>query len=208
MRSALPSKLGAHDFGLVHACVLVLLAACGDSTSAPPRDGGPAVSPQVVDVSFCSGAQPSWVAFQDGDGSWTRTLPTLSDGRFRFRHAFISDRAGMAMMRPAGEQTMLFVQYAAPAELAVAGDTSSAFCATARPKSLLGRVAGLDTSDVAVSPNPGINPTSASSPKRQPITGIRNRSSINQLNCSRLFSTVAERRFFDRISELTGREKT
>jgi len=150
MRSVRSSGFRARAARLVHAGVLVILAACGDSTSAPPIDGGPAVSPQVVDVSFCTGAQPSWVAFQDGDGSWTETLPTIADGKFRFRRAFMSDRATMALMRPAGEMTMLFVQYAAPAELAAVGDTTSALCGPAHPKSLLGRVEGLDTSDIAV----------------------------------------------------------
>jgi hypothetical protein len=149
MRSVRTTRFWSGSSVLVCACALATLEACRDYTSAPPY-GGPAASPQVVDVSFCSAVQPAWVAFQDGDGTWTRTIPTSEGEKIRFRYAFTSNRAGIAVLRRFGDRTMLFVQYASPAELVIVGDTTSGECGSMRSKTLLGTVADLDTSDIAV----------------------------------------------------------
>lgn len=86
--------------------VLLGLAAC-DATTDP--DLG-----EPVDLSFapCVGASdsPTWFAFQDGDGSWTRV--TASAGAFNF--AIASGRGGIAMYTPADG---LFIVYATTEEL-------------------------------------------------------------------------------------------
>src|SRR5690349_17192993 len=44
------------------ALLLALLAACGDDPASP---GKHEVTPTDVDVTFCPGLEPAWVAFQD-----------------------------------------------------------------------------------------------------------------------------------------------
>lgn len=125
-----------------------LASACSDYTSAP-YTGGP-VPPSATEVVFCNGSEPSWVAFQDGDGAWTRALPVTAAGNVRFRNAFTSTRAGIATARVFSNLTLVSVQYGDPAELQIVGDTLPEDCSTSRPKTLLGTVAGIDTSEVAV----------------------------------------------------------
>ena len=65
------------------ALAISLLGACSDDTNnpaAPPSPPAPEPdpTPTSVEIAFCNGAEPQWVAFQDGDGEWTRAQPTIS----------------------------------------------------------------------------------------------------------------------------------
>ena len=134
------------------ALATATLAACGDYQSnpvAPRPDPGP--PPTTVDVTFCNGAQPRWVAFQDGDGEWTRAEPIVAGQLASFRHTFNSNRGAVAAAREfAGGLTTLAIQYAAPAELTIAGEARPDLCGAVAAGTLLGTVAGIDTNEVAV----------------------------------------------------------
>jgi len=60
------------------------LGACSDRAMSPP----PPPPPTTVDVAYCSGLEPTWVAFQDGDGAWTQAQPIVSGPHTTFRYAF------------------------------------------------------------------------------------------------------------------------
>jgi len=129
--------------------VLLLIAAvtaCSDGTlpSVPP----PPPPPTSVAVAYC--IQPAWVAFQDGDGAWTRAQPVLSGSNTTFRSEFSAGRGGIATLSRAGDNmTVLSVLYGTPAELVTAGDTNPRDCGPAPAKTLLGTVARLDTNETA-----------------------------------------------------------
>ena len=125
--------------------------ACSDHdayTTSPPPDTNRG---QTVAVAYCAPVAPMWVAFQDGDGAWTRALPEVSGNTTTFRHEFSSDRGAIATLSStsAGGFTTLDVLYGAPAELTDAGDTLRADCVAEGTKILLGSVAGLNPSDLA-----------------------------------------------------------
>ena len=107
----------------------------------------PVVPQPAVAVAYCAAAAPTWVAFRDGDGSWTRELPDAGSSRPTFSHVFTSDRAAIATLTPsfAGAFTVLRVLYGTPAELATEGDTTAADCAVGQGKTLHGNVTGLET---------------------------------------------------------------
>ena len=65
---------------LVAALALSLLSACSEDSSDAvyPTEPPPSSTPSAVDVAYCRGAEPLWVAFQDGDGAWTRARPIAS----------------------------------------------------------------------------------------------------------------------------------
>ena len=128
---------------------LALLAACHDyaPASTAPEDGDP---PTALDVAYCTGIEPSWVAFQDGDGAWTRAEPAVAGRLTTFHHAFTANRGAVATLTLFDRGiTSLSIQYGAPAELGFVGDTLARNCDFSAPHKLLGRVAGLDTSEVA-----------------------------------------------------------
>ena len=102
----------------------------------------------TVDVAYCAGLQPAWLAFQDGDGAWTRTLPVQRGNKIVFTHTFTSNRGAVATTQLFGAVSSVGVQYGAPPELASVGDTVEQFC-TLESKTLLGTVAGLDTNETA-----------------------------------------------------------
>src|SRR6266513_1294427 len=125
---------------------VVAVSACSDGTlpSAPP----PPPPPISVAVAYC--IQPAWVAFQDGDGAWTRAQPVLSGSNTTFRSEFSAGRGGIATLSRAGDNmTVLSVLYGTPAELVTAGDTNPRDCGPAPAKTLLGTVAQLDTNETA-----------------------------------------------------------
>lgn len=128
---------------------MALAAACSDYTSAPRAGGGP-VPPSGTEVVFCSGSEPGWVAFQDGDGAWARAQPVIGGGKVRFRQVFAGTRGAVAIVRVFSNLTMLSVQYGDPAELPSVGDTLPEDCNASRPETILGSVDGLDSNDVAV----------------------------------------------------------
>lgn len=129
--------------------LLLILSACTDHTiSAPPPPPPP---PANVSVAYCAGQEPMWVAFQDGDGAWTRALPATSNGNVVFQTTIASPRGGIATVFQAGSGlTSLQVLFGAPEELAIVGFTNPRFCGPAVVKSLLGSVTGLATNEFAI----------------------------------------------------------
>jgi hypothetical protein len=126
---------------------LSLLWGCSDAPTAPTSvRGGPTTD---VDVAFCGGLEPEWVAFQEGDGAWTRALPVVAGRTVTFHHTFAADRGAVATARHfSNGLTVLSVQYGTPAELAIVGDTVPFHCGPADSRTLLGAVAGLDATDI------------------------------------------------------------
>lgn len=141
-------------FTRLAAAVLIsavsILSACNDRlvVSGPVVDpgGGPSTT---VDVPFCADEAPAWVAFQDGDGTWTPTAPIIDGSRAVYRHTFAANRGGMAVGQRFGiGLTTLNVSYGAPAELAAFGNTFPGVCTVTAPKAILGTIAGLDDNHV------------------------------------------------------------
>ena len=133
-----------------HLLTICALAACSNDGITPAREPDPSQL-VTVDIPFCSAAVPSWVAFQDGDGAWTRALPLVEGQKTRFRYAFNSDRGAVAIGRifALGRVTGLSVQYGKPEELIIAADTSALHCGPSGTRTLLGTAAGIDTNELA-----------------------------------------------------------
>ena len=127
----------------------VILSACSDamtSTAPPP----PPPPPTAITVAYCAPYTPLWVAFQDGDGSWTRAQPTVAGGTTQFRYSFSSSRVAIATVIQGGlGLTSLAVLYGTPQELTTVSLDSPRFCGSPL-KTLHGTVAGLDTNELAV----------------------------------------------------------
>src|SRR3989440_10124989 len=126
--------------------LVAAISACSNGTlpSTPP----PPPPPISVAVAYC--IQPAWVAFQDGDGAWTRAQPVLSGSNTTFRSEFSAGRGAIATLCRVGDNmTVLSVLYGTPAELVTAGDTKPRDCGPAPGKTLLGTVAQLDTNETA-----------------------------------------------------------
>lgn len=130
----------------------LVVAACSDYQHNPTAPyPPPPPPPSAVDVSFCSGDEPQWLAFQDGDGAWTRAQPTVAGQVATYSHTFTSDRGAVATERvQANGFTFLSVQYGKPAELAIAGDGQTNLCELPALKTLVGTVAGIGANEVAV----------------------------------------------------------
>jgi hypothetical protein len=102
-------------------------------------------------VTFCEAVAPLWLAFQDGDGAWTRAEPALAGGSRVFQHSFASNRGAIAtVFQTAQGATGLGVLYGMPEELASAGINSPRFCGPAAVKRIVGTVAGLDGTELAI----------------------------------------------------------
>jgi hypothetical protein len=125
-----------------------VVAGCSkDVTSPIVNNPGPT---RTVNVAFCTGVEPRWVAFQDGDGGWLQAQPVVSGQQTIFSHTFAFDHAAIATAREFGSGlTTLDIQYGTPEELTIVADTNPAHCGPAVSKTLLGTVAGLDTNEVA-----------------------------------------------------------
>jgi hypothetical protein len=106
--------------------------------------------PSSVMVSYCSGLEPDWVAFQDGNGVWTRAEPTTAEGRITYSTGLSADRGAVATAYGNGGFTSVVVWYGTPTELEAVGDTNPRYCATAPSKTLDGSVAGLGTDEFAI----------------------------------------------------------
>ena len=121
--------------------------ACSNDDPAAPRP----LPDRAVAVSYCAAIAPTWVAFRDGDGAWTRETPSVAGSTTTFRHSFTSNRAAIASLTPVldGEFSVLRVLYGAPEELSTDGDTTSSDCLTGAFKSLRGTVAGIATTEAA-----------------------------------------------------------
>jgi hypothetical protein len=127
---------------------LTLAAGCNDSTSPPYTNGGGPGPGTSVTIAFCPGSEPDWLAFQDGDGTWTRAQPTISGSRTTYQNTFSSDHGAVATARVfAHGVSSVSVQYGLPAELAIVGDTNPLQCGGPVPFALLGSVAGIDTTN-------------------------------------------------------------
>jgi hypothetical protein len=130
------------------------LTAAGDgiSTQTLPLDLQVAPrTPLSIAVRYCSGLEPNWVAFQDGNGAWRQAEPSIAGGTITFRADFSTNRGAMAALhRLAADFTALAVLYGTPAELIAAGDTNPLHCGPVESKTLFGTVAGLDTNEFAL----------------------------------------------------------
>lgn len=131
----------------ITAVILALptLVACGNDPMTSP-----VAPPLTTNVAYCAALQPVWVAFQDGDGVWTRAQPVSDGNDVTFQQVFTANRGAIATARTVQPgQTVLSIQYGLTSELALFGDTNPAHCGQPVPKTLLGTVAGLGTSDFA-----------------------------------------------------------
>jgi len=124
----------------------VMVAACSDSITPPP----PPPPPNTITVAYCDPYAPLWVAFQDGDGAWTRAQPVVSAGKTEFTHSFTTGRGAIAKVSQGGPGlTSLSILYGTPEDLTTASINSPRFCG-APLKTLHGSVAGLDTNELAL----------------------------------------------------------
>lgn len=132
-------------------CLMALLWACSDAVvSPPPPDDPPPVS-QTVSVTFCDPLAPLWLGFQDGDGAWTRVEPAVANGSSVFQLTLTANRGAVAtVFGTAPGTTFLQVLYGLPEELATAGIDSPRFCGPFASKTLVGTVAGLDDTELAI----------------------------------------------------------
>src|SRR5690348_745269 len=95
---------------------LTVAAACNDSTSPPYTTGGGPGPGTTVSIAFCAGSEPNWLAFQDGNGTWTRAQPTTTGSRITYQSTFNSDRGAVATARVfAHGVSSVSVQYGLPA---------------------------------------------------------------------------------------------
>lgn len=137
---------------VVAGLALSALSACSYDASDPtyPADPPPSPTPSAVDVAFCRGAEPLWVAFQDGDGAWTHARPIAGGQLTTFHHDFTSARGAVAraVELPGGFRT-LSILYGAPSELGLVSDTAFQHCSTDAQRTLNGTVAGLGANDIA-----------------------------------------------------------
>jgi len=130
----------------------VILSACSDAmmSTAPPPPPPPPPPPTAITVAYCAPYTPLWVAFQDGDGPWTRAQPTVAGGSTQFSYSFSSNRGAIATVIQGGLRlTSVAVLYGEPEELATVSLDSPRFCGSPL-KTLHGTVAGLDTNELAV----------------------------------------------------------
>ena len=151
---SLSRRVALPRFAVLALALGATLAACADRTATlepPPAAPPPAEPGTVVDVTYCTGIEPVWVAFQDGDGAWTRALPEAAGARTTFRYRFTAERGGIATLTPLldGALTSLSILYGAPGELSSAGDTNPIDCRSIETTTLFGRVAGLGASESA-----------------------------------------------------------
>jgi len=105
----------------------------------------------TVTVPYCPSLAPTWVAFQDGNGLWTRATGVPSGGQILFRHQFAATRGAIATVTttPGDVSTVLRVLYGSPAELTDAGDTLRVDCESVSSRTWRGHVDGLDASEKA-----------------------------------------------------------
>ena len=68
-----------------------------------------------ITAAFCTADAPIWVAAQDGNGAWTRVLPTTVGGS-TYQFTFASGRGGVARVDTIGTSTDLSVVYGTVAE--------------------------------------------------------------------------------------------
>jgi hypothetical protein len=132
---------------------LSVLSACSYDSSNPtyPTDPPPSPTPSAVDVAYCRGAEPLWVAFQDGDGAWMHVRPVASGQYTTFHYVFTQARGAVARAAelPGGFRT-LSILYGAPSELGLVSDTAFQQCSAEAQRTVNGTVAGLGANDIAL----------------------------------------------------------
>ena len=106
-------------------------------------------APQSIEVRYCSGLEPTWVAFQDGNCAWRHVEPTVAGDTITFRSDFSTNRGAVATVFHFVGFTAVVVQYGTPAELAAIADVEPDDCGLQGTKTLLGAIAGVDTNEVA-----------------------------------------------------------
>jgi hypothetical protein len=74
-----------------------------------------------VTVSYCAADAPIWLAYQDGNGAWTRVTPNTGTNTYQFNLA--SGKAGLATVDTVGTGYDLNVTYATTAEFNGFGNT-------------------------------------------------------------------------------------
>lgn len=140
---------------LLLACAAI--AGCSDAAEPPtaaPRAGADvrvsSLTTHAVSVPFCDARAPLWVAFQDGDGPWTRVMPRAAGGNEIFHYVFHSDRGAIAYALPLPIEddferaTLLDVRYGAPGELVSVGQVDPFECRAVTAERWNGTVAGLE----------------------------------------------------------------
>jgi hypothetical protein len=136
--SAFPRRIAA-------LLITLLVDACSHDMAGP----GNGVDSQTADIAFCG--EPTWVAFQDGDGAWTRAVAMRVGSIATLHHIFTKGRAGIAIARESnGGMTALSIFYGAPNELSTVSDTAGVACGATSSRTLHGTVIGLDTNEVAL----------------------------------------------------------
>lgn len=130
---------------ILGAAAFTVLSACADNVSPRIVAKDP---PAGVDIALCG--PPEWVAFQDGEGPWTRAAAAPAALYASFHHTFSSTRGGIAIARQfASGLTTLSVLYGRPDELAIVSDTAGTLCGQAVLKKLVGTVAPLQANESA-----------------------------------------------------------
>jgi len=126
---------------------LMGIGACSDAMTSASRGAG---ASREVTVSYCPATVPTWAAYQDGAGTWTRVVPA-SD--FTIHFPLFTGRGGLATVSrdPLTTATALSVQYATADEFAAAAPNHSP-CTIPSTIALFGTVSGLNgaTHDGAV----------------------------------------------------------
>jgi hypothetical protein len=98
-----------------------------------------------VSVTFCAADAPIWVAAQDGNGAWTRVLPTSGT---TYQFSFGSGKGGVAVVDTIGTGTSLNVTYATVADFT--GLAATANFGGCGAKTVNGTVANVALTETAV----------------------------------------------------------
>jgi hypothetical protein len=105
-------------------------------------------APQSIAVRYCKGREPSWVAFEDGNGAWTHVEPAAAGDTITFRSGFSTNRGAVATAFANSGFTAVNVWYGTPTELATtSGDLED--CGALVEKTLNGTVAGVGANEAA-----------------------------------------------------------
>ena len=98
-----------------------------------------------VTVSYCTADAPIWLAYQDGNGAWTRVLPNSGTNTYQFNIA--SGKAGLATVDTVGTGFDLNISYATTAEYNGFGNGFG--CGSGGGKTVNGTVANVSTMQFA-----------------------------------------------------------
>src|SRR5215212_323762 len=125
-----------HWKALVAAPILLFSSGCTDGTSIDP-------TLEELVLAFCASELPTWFAYQNEGGSWTRVQPNANN-------AFVfdaSDKVGIAMVQDFGTSRLTDVYYAHIDDLRPL--SNKACTPTSGTKTVNGSVSGLGLSEAA-----------------------------------------------------------